>query len=110
MLNDLFLATAWAQDAAPHQPSMIEQFFPFIIIIAIFFIFVIRPQQKRAQAHKGFTETMKRGDSVLTSGGILGTIEGLTDQVVILQIADGVKIRILRSQIASGVGEELVKK
>ena len=111
MFNGLFLATAWAQDAATaHQPSMLEQFFPFIIIIASFFIFVIRPQQKRAQSHKGFVTTLKRGDSVLTSGGILGTIEGLTDQIVILQIADGVKVRILRTQIASGAGEELVKK
>jgi preprotein translocase subunit YajC len=53
---------------------------------------------------------MKRGDSVLTSGGILGTIEGLTDQFVILNIADGVRIRILKTQIASGISDELVKK
>jgi preprotein translocase subunit YajC len=71
---------------------------------------LIRPQQRRTQTHKGFVEKLKRGDSVLTSGGILGTIEGLTEQFVILQIADGVKVRILKNQIASSIAEELVKK
>jgi preprotein translocase subunit YajC len=111
MLNSLWISTAWAQaeGAAPH-PSLVEQAFPFVIIFLIFFFLVIRPQQKRAQTHKGFLEKMKRGDSVLTTGGILGTIEGLTDQFVILQIADNVKIRVLKTQIASGVQDELVKK
>lgn len=110
MLTGILLSSAWAQTAAPAQPSLMEQVFPFIIIFLIFFFLVIRPQQRRAQSHKGFIASLKRGDSVLTSGGILGTIEGLTDQFVTLQIADNVKIRILKAQIASGATEELVKK
>lgn len=112
ILDSIFIASAWAQSeaATPAKPSMLEQFAPFILIFGIFYFLVIRPQQRRAQTHRGFVEKMKRGDSVLTSGGILGTIEGLTDQFVILQIADGVKIRILKNQIASSVNEELVKK
>jgi preprotein translocase subunit YajC len=113
MFSNFWISTAWAQAAdgaaAPH-PSLYEQAFPFVIIFLIFFFLVIRPQQKRAQTHKGFLTTMKRGDSVLTTGGILGTIEGLTEQFVILQIADNVKIRVLKSQVASGVTDELVKK
>ena len=111
MLDSLLISTAWAQtDGAASHPSLIEQLFPFIIIFMIFFFLVIRPQQRRSQTHKGFLANMKRGDSVLTTGGILGTIEGLTDQFVILQIADNVKIRVLKTQIASGVTDELVKK
>ena len=111
MFNDLFISTAWAQaEASGARPSMLEQIFPFAIIFMIFFFLVIRPQQKRAQTHKGFLQNLKRGDSVLTSGGILGTIEGLTEQFVTLQIADGVKIRVLKTQVASGVAEEMVKK
>ncbi len=112
MLDTLLFSAAWAQapaGAAP-QPSLLEQFFPYIIIFGIFFFLVIRPQQRRAQNHKTFVEKLKRGDSVLTSGGILGTIEGLTDQFVTLQIADNVKIRVLKSQIASGVQGEQEKK
>lgn len=112
MFNNLLISTAWAQaEAAPAaHPSLLEQVFPFVIIFVIFFLLVIRPQQKRSQTHKTFLTTMKRGDSVLTTGGILGTIEGLTEQFVILQIADNVKVRVLKTQIASGVNDELVKK
>ena len=112
MLSDIWISSAWAQaaDGTAARPSIIEQAFPFVIIFLIFFFLVIRPQQKRAQTHKGFLTTMKRGDSVLTKGGILGTIEGLTEQFVTLQIADNVKIRVLKSAIASGAENELVKK
>ncbi len=110
MFDGFFISTAWAQDAAASHPSLMEQVFPFVIIFLIFFFLVIRPQQRRAQTHKGFITALKRGDSVLTSGGILGTIEGLTDQFVTLQVADGVKIRVLKAQIASSVAGELEKK
>ena len=73
------------------------------------FIFVIRPNQKRAMNHKTFLTGLKRGDSVLTSGGIMGTIEGLTETFVTLQIANGVKIKVLRSAIASAANAELEK-
>lgn len=106
----MFSTNAWAQAAAAPKPSAIEQFFPFIFIIIIFFFLVWRPQQKRAREAKAFREKLKRGDSVLTSGGILGTIEGLTDQFVTLQISNGVKIKVLRSAIAQNANEESEKK
>jgi preprotein translocase subunit YajC len=103
-------AFAQAAAGAAPRPSMLEQFAPFILIFGIFYFLVIRPQQRRSTTHRGFLDKLKRGDSVLTTGGILGTIEGLTEQFVILQIADGVKVRVLKNQIASGINEELVKK
>ncbi|MGE0527624.1 MAG: preprotein translocase subunit YajC [Bdellovibrionales bacterium] len=107
----MFTSMAWAQAAGPAAgPSLIEQLFPFLFIILIFFFLVWRPQQRRAQEQKKFREGLKRGDSVLTSGGILGTIEGLTDSVVTLQIANGVKIKVLRSAISASTNEELEKK
>ena len=96
---------AWATEAAP-QPGMLEQFMPFIFIFIIFFFFIIRPQQKRARAHRDFLAQIKRGDCVLTSGGIFGTIEGLTEKFVTLEVADGVRLRILRNQILSPVNKE----
>jgi len=99
---------AWAQEAAQAapKPSMFETFMPFIFIIVIFYFLLIRPQQKRQRAHQTFVTALKRGDSVLTSSGILGTIEGLTDKFVTLEVADGVRIRVLRSQIAGPLEEE----
>lgn len=101
---------AWAQAAASPQPSIIEQSFPFILILGVFFFLIIRPAQKRQKVQQGVLSSLKRGDSVLTSGGILGTIEGLTDQFVVLEIADGVRIRILKNQIAGMAQQEMVKK
>lgn len=99
-----------AQEAAPvgnaAKPSMLETFMPFIFVLVIFYFLLIRPQGKRAAKHQAFLTGLKRGDSVLTSGGLLGTIEGLTDRFVTLQVDAGVKIRILRSQIAGPMEEE----
>lgn len=97
----MFSSIVWAQAAAPAAPGLLEQFMPFILIFVIFYFLLIRPQQRRAKTHQDLLKSLKRGDQVLTSGGILGTIEGLTDEFVTLEVADGVSIRILRSQIAS---------
>lgn len=106
----MFSSVAWAQAAAPASPSIIETIFPFAIMFLVIFFLFIRPQQKRNQDQNKFREALKKGDSVLTSGGILGTIEGLTERFVTLQIAGGVKIKVLRTAIAAGMTEELEKK
>lgn len=102
---------AYAQQAAAQapQPGLLEQLVPFGFVLVIFYFLLIRPQQKRAKQQAELLSALKRGDSVLTSGGILGTIEGLTDQFVTLEIADGVRVRILRSQISSLAKEEVKK-
>lgn len=104
----MFSSIAYAQQAPAAAPSTWEQLMPFVLIFIIFYFLIIRPQAKRHKTHQAFLQSLKRGDSVLTSGGILGTIEGLTDKFVTLEIANGVRIRILRSQIASpaNVSEE----
>ncbi|KYG61316.1 preprotein translocase subunit YajC [Bdellovibrio bacteriovorus] len=76
-------------------------FVPFIFIFVIFYFLIIRPQAKRQKDHQKFLSEVKRGDEVITSSGILGRVEGITDQFVTLEIADGVKVKMLRSQIAT---------
>jgi preprotein translocase subunit YajC len=105
----MFSSIAWAQ-AAPAAPSIMETIFPFAIMFLVIFFLFIRPQQRRNQEQNKFRVGLKKGDSVLTSGGILGTIEGLTDRFVTLQISSGVKIKVLRTAIAAGISEELEKK
>ena len=108
----MFSSVAWAQAAAaqPAAPSLLETIFPFAIMFLVIFFLFVRPQQRRSQEQQKFREALKKGDSVLTSGGILGTIEGLTEKFVTLQISNGVKIKVLRTAIAAGVSEELEKK
>lgn len=90
-----------APTAPQKKPSMIEQFMPFVFILLILYFLFIRPAQKKAKKHAEFTSNLKRGQSVLTSGGLLGKIDGLTEQYVILELAESVKVRVLRSHISS---------
>jgi preprotein translocase subunit YajC len=83
------------------QPSGLEMFLPFIFIFVIFYFLIIRPQAKKQKDHQKFVQELKRGDTVITTSGILGTIEGINDTFVTLEIADGVRVKILRSQILS---------
>jgi len=82
------------------QPSMVEMFMPFVFIFVIFYFLIIRPQSKKLKQHEGLLKELKRGDQVVTNSGILGTIDGLTEQFVTLEIATGVKVKMLRKQIA----------
>ena len=92
--------------------SGFAQFIPLILIFVIFYFFLIRPQQKRAKAHKTMVTTLKRGDEVVTTGGICGTVERVLegDKVEVL-IADNVKIQLVKSSgIQSLVSGTLPKK
>ncbi len=89
------------------QPSAVEMFLPFIAIFVIFYFMIIRPQSKRAKIQDQFLAALKRGDEVITSSGILGTIEGITDQLVTLEIANNVRIKILRKQITGSQAQAL---
>lgn len=82
------------------QPSSIEMFLPFIVIFVIFYFLIIRPQSKKMKQQEAFVSELKRGDEVVTAAGILGTIDGLNDQIVTLEIANNVKIKVLRRTIA----------
>ena len=78
--------------------SGIGQFIPLILIFVIFYFFLIRPQQKKVKEHKLMVENLKRGDKVVTSGGIVGTIEHVVDNdKVEVLISENVKVEIIKS-------------
>ena len=84
--------------------SGIGQFIPLILIFVIFYFFLIRPQQKKAKEHKTMVENLKRGDKVITSGGIVGRVERIIDnEKVEVEIADNVKVEIFRSTGVQGL-------
>ena len=84
----------------PAQPSTLEMLFPFLLILVVFYFFIIRPQSKRMKTQENFLKELKRGDSVVTQSGILGVIDGITEQVVTLDLGNGLKIKMLKRQIA----------
>ena len=82
----------------------IGQFIPLILIFVIFYFFLIRPQQKKVKEHKIMVEALKRGDKVITSGGIVGTVERIIDnEKVEVMISDNVKVEIVRSTGIQGL-------
>ena len=89
----------------------ISQFIPLILIFIIFYFFLIRPQQKRVKDHKFMVESLKRGDEVITSGGIIGKVERvMEDDRIEVLIGENNKVEIIRSTITSLLKKEEVKK
>jgi preprotein translocase subunit YajC len=89
----------------------IAQFIPLILIFVIFYFFLIRPQQKRVKEHKTMVESLKRGDEIITSGGILGTVERvMEDDRIEVLIGNSVKVQIIRTTITSLLKKEEIKK
>ena len=87
---------AAANSQAPHPLASIA---PFVIVFLIFYFLMIRPQKKKFEEEKMLLAGLNKGDEVYTKSGIIGVIAGLTDQVVTLEISEGVKLKILRAQI-----------
>ena len=84
--------------------SGIGQFIPLILIFVIFYFFLIRPQQKKVKEHKLMVENLKRGDQIVTSGGIVGTIERVMDNDrAEISISDDVKVEVVRSTGIQGL-------
>jgi len=80
--------------------SGFAQFIPLILIFVIFYFFLIRPQQKKVKEHRVMVQSLKRGDEVITSGGIIGTVDRvLEDDRIELNISDGVKVQIIKNTI-----------
>ena len=91
--------------------SGFAQFIPLILIFVIFYFFLIRPQQKKVKEHKAMVSALKRGDDVITSGGIVGKIEKVyEDDKVDLSISEGVTIKIIKSTVQSLLNSTNTKK
>ena len=87
------------------------QFIPLILIFVIFYFFLIRPQQKRVKDHKTMVDSLKRGDEVITSGGIIGIVDRvMEDDRIEVIIGESTKVQIIRSTITSLLKKEEVKK
>ena len=95
---------AWAQ-AAPGLGGAggMLGFLPLVLVFVIFYFLLIRPQQKKAKEHQEMLSRLKKNDEVMTSGGIYGKVVTLADNVVTLEVAPNVRLRVHRPQIASVV-------
>ncbi len=74
-------------------------FLPLILLFVVFYFLLIRPQQKKAKQQKQFIDNLKKGDDVVTSGGLYGKITGITDDTITLEIAEKIRVRVLKSAV-----------
>ncbi len=102
MFNDIAWAMAPSGDAgAQGGGSMLTSFLPLILIFVIFYFLLIRPQQKRSKEHRQMLENLKKGDKVITSGGVYGVVEAVGQTTVQLKIAENVKVKFGKAYIAA---------
>ena len=98
----MLISTAYAQGAGILDQNALIQFLPLVLIFVVFYFLLIRPQQKKSKDHRTMLDALRRGDRVVTGGGIIGTVARVDNpEEVTVDIADGVRVRVLRSTITS---------
>jgi preprotein translocase subunit YajC len=94
------ITPAFAQTAGAGGGDIVSFLFPMVFVFVIFYLLVFRPQQKKVKDHQAMIEAVKRGDTVVTAGGIIGKVVRVgTDNEVRVEIAEGVQVRVLRSTL-----------
>ena len=95
------ITPAYAQGVGGVSPDLMYQLLPFVLIFVIMYFLILRPQQKRAKQHQEMVKNLRRGDNVITSGGLVGKVTKVVDDdQVEIEIADGVRVRQVKSMIA----------
>jgi preprotein translocase subunit YajC len=110
-MMDFFISPAMAAEAA--SPGLTEQLgqlaFPIVLLI-LFYVMLIRPQQKRAKEHRSMQEALAKGDEVVTDGGLMGKIMDINDNAITVSISDNVEVKVRRESINSVLPKGTLKK
>ena len=103
LVSSFFSVSAIAQDAADKPPAngFLMQLPVMLALFALMYFVLIRPQRQQQKKHQEFLSTVSRGDEVVLTNGIIGTIVGLTDRVASIEVSDGVEMKVVRTQIQS---------
>jgi len=107
-----FISDAMAQagQAAQQQPSLIASLLPLVLIFALMYFLLIRPQSKRAKQHREMVANLSKGDEVVTNGGLLGRITALGETFLTVELADGVEVKVQRQSVASVMPKGTIKE
>lgn len=101
-----FLAYAMGTGGEGGQGSSFSAFIPLILMFGIFYFLLIRPQQRKAKLQREMISSLKKGDKVVSSGGLHGVITGLTDDVVTMEIAPKIRVKVSRGSVAGAIKKE----
>ncbi len=98
------LKPIYLQQAPGGIESLLSSIVPFLLIIVIFYFLILRPQQKRQKERVKLLDSLKKGDKIITAGGLHGTVEGIEDKTILVKVADNVKLKMERSAVSTIVG------
>lgn len=104
---DFFISNAYAQDTAS-QGGLLS-FLPLIVIFAVFYFMLIRPQMKRSKEHRKLVSQLSKGDEIITNGGLLGRITDVSDSFVTLELADNIQVKLQRQAVANVMPKGTIK-
>jgi preprotein translocase subunit YajC len=98
----MFITEAYAQAAGggDSATTAIIQFLPIVLIFVIMYFLILRPQQQKARLHREMVANLRRGDTVVTSGGLIGKVAKVDDAEVLVEIAEGVRVKLVRGMVA----------
>ena len=105
----MFISNAYAEAAVPVQGAGIMDFLPLIVLVAVFYFFILRPQSKRAKEHRAMIEALQRGDEVVTGGGELGRISKVFEQYVGVELAENIEVTVQKSSIQAVLPKGTIK-
>ncbi len=109
-ISQLFISNAYADGAgAASQDPGIMGYLPLVALLAVFYFFILRPQQKRAKEHKSLLESLQKGDEVVTVGGALGRVEKVGENYVAVEIADKIIIQVQKVAIQTVLPKGTIK-
>ena len=102
----MLISPAYAQAAGGGGGFDIGFLLPMVLIFGVFYMLLIRPQQKKAKEHRGMLEALRRGDRIITNGGIIGLITKVVDaNELIVEIAEGIRVRVARAMVSSVIAK-----
>lgn len=96
----MFITPAFAQGGGAAGGNFLLQLLPFLMIFAIIYFLIIRPQQRRIKEHREMIEAIRRGDTVVTSGGLIGKVTKVDETELTIDIAENTRVRVVRSTVA----------
>ncbi len=106
---NFFISDALAQGAEGQAGGGIEMIIPLLLMFAIFYFLLIRPQQKKAKEHKNMVEALNKGDEIITNGGLVGKITEVDDSFLTCKVADNVEVKVQRHAIMSVLPKGTIK-
>jgi preprotein translocase subunit YajC len=107
--SNLIISNAYAQTAPAAGDGGALQFLPLIVLIAVFYILILRPQQKRAKEQKTMIGALQKGDEVVAAGGLLGRVGKVDENYISVEVADGVTIQVQKSAVQTVLPKGTIK-